>query len=238
LLHDFSQLGVFDVIFCRNVLIYFDRATQDRAILVLKRLLTTKGVLFVAPSETSLPSSHDLVSTNVPLAFSFRRAGAIARDAKPKATEPVPPLPTRRRAVQPVPAPHTARPTPAAPAGNAQFGRRAEMSAEPKTDIHEATRLADQGHFVEAATCCEALLRRQGPSATAFYLMGLVRDATGSHAEAASYYRKALYLDPDHCDAQLHLAFLMEKQGDAAGAQVLRNRARRLEQKSKAAISS
>jgi chemotaxis protein methyltransferase WspC len=92
-------------------------------------------------------------------------------------------------------------------------------------------RLADQGHFVEAATCCEAHLRRHGPSATAFYLLGLVRDATGSESEAGDCYRKALYLDPDHADAQIHLAFLMERRGDVAGAQVLRSRARRLQQK-------
>ena len=35
LLHDFSQLGVFDVIFCRNVLIYFD---QDTKVNIFNRL--------------------------------------------------------------------------------------------------------------------------------------------------------------------------------------------------------
>ena len=35
LLHDFSQLGLFDVIFCRNVLIYFD---QDTKIKIFNRL--------------------------------------------------------------------------------------------------------------------------------------------------------------------------------------------------------
>src|SRR5207247_10087823 len=109
-------------------------------------------------------------------------------------------------------------PPPPLPAGN---------PPDPTAGIGEATRLADQGHFVEASTCCEAYLRRHGPSATGFYLLGLVRDATGNPSDAIAYYRKALYLDPNHCDAQIHLAFLMEQQGDVAGAEVLRNRARR-----------
>ena len=64
--------------------------------------------------------------------------------------------------------------------------------------------------------------------------MGLVREATGNHQEAQAYYRKALYLDPNHYETQIQLALLMEKQGDTAGALVLQNRARRLELKRKA----
>ena len=40
LLHDFSQLGMFDVIFCRNVLIYFD---QDTKINIFNRLAKADG---------------------------------------------------------------------------------------------------------------------------------------------------------------------------------------------------
>jgi chemotaxis protein methyltransferase WspC len=108
----------------------------------------------------------------------------------------------------------------------------AAQPADVAVDLADASRLADQGRFVEAAKCCEEHLRARGPSATAFYLLGLVRDATGSHADAAAFYRKALYLDANHYDAQIHLALLMAEQGDVAGAQVLRNRARRLEKKS------
>jgi chemotaxis protein methyltransferase WspC len=219
---------VYDVIFCRNVLIYFDRATQDRAIVVLTRLLKAKGVLFVAPAETALPSAHGFVSTNLPLAFAFRRAAAGPAKAR-KAPEPVrrPAAPRpQSKAVLPL---HRARATSAVRAAASAAG----VAVEKASDIGEAMRLADQGHFVEAATCCAEHLRRHGPSGTAFYLMGLVRDATGNQPEAVSYYRKALYLEPNHGEAQIHLALLMEKQGDTAGAQVLRNRARRLEQQSK-----
>jgi len=92
-----------------------------------------------------------------------------------------------------------------------------------------AQRLADHGHLVEAAAACTHHLDRWGPSATAFHLLGLVREATGNHAEATRFYRKALYLDPNHYDTQIQLALLMERQGDAAAAHVLRTRARRLE---------
>ena len=53
-----AEAELYDVIFCRNVLIYFDRVTQDRAIAVLGRLLTPCGWLFVGPSETALLSDH------------------------------------------------------------------------------------------------------------------------------------------------------------------------------------
>ena len=52
----------YDIVFCRNLLIYFDRATQNRAIKILERLLRPQGVLFVAPSETGLLLSHEFIS--------------------------------------------------------------------------------------------------------------------------------------------------------------------------------
>jgi chemotaxis protein methyltransferase WspC len=225
-------VAIYDVIFCRNVLIYFDRPTQDRALVVMNRLLNAKGMLFVAPAETGLPASHGLVSTNEPLAFAFRKASVLPHAPKRKAAHPVKPPAPRVPVTQASPALHAAR-APATRAVALVTSPPSARSVDPAADLNEATRLADQGHFVEAATCCEEHLRQCGPSATAFYLMGLVRDATGNHAEAATYYRKALYLDPNHYDTQIHLALLMDKQGDPAGAQVLRNRARRLEDKSK-----
>ena len=211
--------AIYDMVFCRNVLIYFDRPTQDRALVVLTRLLHPSGVLFVAPSETALPGTCGLRSTSEPLVFAFR---------KPSGTRPAP----RSAVAQPVRPPLVKPPAPkAAPA---QIPRAMLPSvSNPASDLAEITRLADQGHFVEAATRCEQHLARWGASSTAFYLLGLVRDASGTHGDAAIYYRKALYLDPDHYDAQIHLALLLETQGDTAGARIVRNRSRRLEQQRK-----
>lgn len=225
---------IYDMIFCRNLLIYFDRDTQDNAVRVLQRLLKAKGVLFVGPSETGLMLSHDFVSAKVPLAFAFRKFDATARAAARAPATPIRPA-VRSPMISPPAAPKLSpqkrihsfpqpvvtpwKGTPKAPAGSIDTG------------MAEASALADQGHLVEAAKSCEEYMRRQGPSPQAFYLLGLIRDASGNLSEAAQHYRKALYLDPNHLESLSQLALLLEKQGDDKGAQVLRNRVQRVEPK-------
>jgi len=52
LLHDFSQLGAFDVIFCRNVLIYFDQDTKTNIFGRLARMIEPDGFLVLGAAET------------------------------------------------------------------------------------------------------------------------------------------------------------------------------------------
>jgi chemotaxis protein methyltransferase WspC len=221
--------GPYDVIFCRNVLIYFDRATQDRAVAVLAGLLSAKGFLFVGPSETGLMLAHNFDSARMPLAFAFRKPGAV-----PPPPPAVNPVTARRRPLAPPPVSWAAAVARVAP--------RATVTASPvvttpaptvAASLDEIARLADEGHLAEAARRCEEHVRSQGPSARAFYLLGLVRDAAGQHVEAAQFYRKALYLQPDHHETLVHLAHLLEQQGDAAGAKVLHARAQRTAPKPK-----
>ena len=195
----------FDIIFCRNLLIYFDRSTQDRVIDLLGALLKPEGLLFVGSSEGGLALSRGYVSAKLPMAFAFRRA-QVARQPRPAPARPMAAPPTLRP--QPVPpAPPVDRPAPT---------------------LDEARQLADQGRFEEALGLCAAHLRALGPSADAFCLLAVVHDALGHTDEAEASYRKALYLDPRHEEAVTHLALLVERRGADAEAQVLRSRARRL----------
>ena len=52
--------GRFDAIFCRNVLIYFDRATQAAVVMQLRRLLQPGGLLFFGHAEILLDRMGDL----------------------------------------------------------------------------------------------------------------------------------------------------------------------------------
>ena len=52
LLHDFSHLGTFDVIFCRNVLIYFDQPTKAAIFERMSRIIEPDGVLLLGAAES------------------------------------------------------------------------------------------------------------------------------------------------------------------------------------------
>jgi chemotaxis protein methyltransferase CheR len=61
LLADPAPLGQFDVLFCRNVLIYFDPATKSRVLDALARQLAPDGFLYLGGAETVLGLTDKLV---------------------------------------------------------------------------------------------------------------------------------------------------------------------------------
>jgi chemotaxis protein methyltransferase CheR len=82
LLQDFSQLGTFDVIFCRNVLIYFDQETKVNIFGRLVKSMEPDGFLVLGAAETVV----GLTDVFKPLAERrglYRPSGTVS--AKPSA---------------------------------------------------------------------------------------------------------------------------------------------------------
>lgn len=65
LMADTSRLGQFDVIFCRNVLIYFDVATKAKVLAELARRLKPEATLFLGAAETVIGITEALAPDRV-----------------------------------------------------------------------------------------------------------------------------------------------------------------------------
>ena len=219
----------YHVIFARNILIYFDRETQEQVLRTLERRLSADGILFLGPAEACLAATLGISSIDHRAAYSFKRpeahaARATLRSPKPIGLAPASPANARRSAHSPrrVPQPRL----PITPLPEPAHGTVSSRATEDPLQL--AARLADGGRLDEAAAVIERTLAEYGPSVEAYYLLGVVRDAEADGKRAEECYRKALYLAPDHEESLLHLALVAERAGDTAGARRYRERARRV----------
>ena len=212
----------FDFVFCRNLLIYFDQPTQQQVFEVLKRLTHVDGVLFIGPAEGSLLGRLGMRSIGIAQSFAFSRQ-----------SHPQPePMPISKPVALPVSQP--IRSTPPPPVRNRPFAAPTPLpvtskSANPDaaTLLANIAALANEGKSAEARAACDQYLRSHEPVAQVFYWLGLLSDVAGLTLEAQGFYRKALYLEPQHPEALMHLAALLQAQGDSVGARRLQERAAR-----------
>lgn len=221
----------YDIIFCRNLLIYFDRETQADALAALRQALTADGLLLVGPGESGLPSLYGFASARLPRAFAFAKAASAASapagprpKEKPLASRKPPAAAAIRTALKPQPRPFAAPAPATAKAPGDLDGEAAGLAA-----IESA---ANAGRLGEARAAAERHIAAFGPSAQVFYLLGLAQDADDAEDEAVGSYRKALYLAPDHRQALAHLRLLLQRRGDEVGARALANRLDRLTKRS------
>jgi chemotaxis protein methyltransferase WspC len=211
------ERGPYHAIFCRNLLIYFDRPTQARAIRTLDRLLGPGGWIAVGPAEPILLFEHGYAPLKVRDAFLLERLPEppgsrvpmlIAAPQRARSSH------TQKPAAKPPPRPKSERPP-------------ARASAAPwATKFTQVQSLADAGQLAEAATLGDGLLAC-GATPELLYLLGVVADARGEAQRAEVFYRKALFLDPHHAEALVRLALQAEQRGEHEAAHTLRARAAR-----------
>jgi chemotaxis protein methyltransferase WspC len=239
--------SAYDFVFCRNLLIYFDLETQRQGFEVLKRMTRDDGVLFIGPAEGSLLGRMGMVSIGIAQSFAFRRRDEAVAD--PYLFTPAPPV-FPQRGDSPVRGAASGshyRAAPAQPFAPRSLtdparieDRRAALkpparnvspsaasNAEAADLIRSIAALANEGRSGEAKAACEQYLKRHEPAAPVFYWLGLLSEVAGDTGVAQGFYRKALYLEPQHLETLAQMSALLAAQGDSAGAQRLQARAAR-----------
>ena len=211
------RTGTYDLVFCRNLLIYFDAAMQARAAARLYALLADDGLLLAGYAEAPTLCRHGFGPRTPRDTFALRRQSGRVTDLPHPDTRAMPrpaPAPASamlRPARAPVPAP---APPPAPPA-------RRDLLAEAKSH-------ADAGRLAEAEQTCRDALALRGEDAEAWFLLGLTAECANRPQDAERCWRRCVYLDPDHYEALCALALLAEQRGDAARGASLRARAARV----------
>lgn len=216
----------YDVIFCRNLLIYFDRRAREALVATLRASLVVGGLLFVGHAESLAGFDDGLRRLPDVRAFGYERihdSSASVTPALPPRAPSGPRTPLGRTSPrQPPAAPVTSADTArgvvlarAATGPASETPRRAET--EERDPLAVARALADQGALAEARVLVEEALAR--PTADAFHLLGVICQEEGRLEEAERCLSRAIYLDSEHYASLVNMALLRERRGDPSAAQ-------------------
>ncbi len=225
----------YDIVFCRNLLIYFDRETQSQAAAMLSKLLNDSGLLFVGHAEASIFAKNWFVSQRYEKSFIVRKINdAVLLNKKNKKTSAITSEKIikknsvrqknkreRRKVVRATgPVPSTPKPLLMA---TAKVPKSTTNNA-----LLKAKQLADSGKLIESETICMKYLENNKTDKEVYYLLAIIQLAIGNEQKSLQYFKNVIYLDPEHYDALMYLATMLGEQGDELGAKRFRERASRL----------
>jgi chemotaxis protein methyltransferase CheR len=189
----------FDLILCRNVMIYFSAALIRRLGARFHEQLRPGGWLLPGHAEYGLDAFPQFTPVREAAATVYRRI-------PPPETSP---LPEFEPALQEVALP----PIPSV------FSPAAEPAPHlPTENADDARVLADTGHWDDAAAICEQILERDSLNSTAHFTLALVLAHRGLADEAVKQLRSALYVDSDFALAWYYLGTMLQSAGDLPGA--------------------
>ena len=189
--------GAFDVIFCRNVLMYLAPGPAQAAVARLERSLTPGGCLFLGHAETLRGFATGLALERDAGAFYYRHRPSLRAEVEAAIELRAPP--SRRLHIE----------------GSLVVPSRVE-EAKPGSgaSIREVLELVERGDLAEAENACALAHAADDLDAVPYYLMALCRDRAGDPAGARRRATAAAYLDPTFAMPCLHLGLLARRDGD------------------------
>lgn len=220
-------IAEFDLILCRNVLIYFEQETAGRVIEQFRRALVDGGWLVVGHSDWNAGALERFEAV--------RRGGMILYRKGPERDRAAG-LPAPARAGAPatpeLPPPPRVRPSRPGPAVPPPAGQ--DMTAPA---LEELRCLADAGRWDEAERHARALLERLPLDAGVRYHLALIREQQGDFGEAERLLRQAIYLARHFAAAHYHLGLLLQHRRRAVdAARCFKNVLRLVERQAPAAV--
>jgi chemotaxis protein methyltransferase CheR len=221
--------GGWDVIFCRNVIIYFDTATTQQVLTQFHNALAPGGYLFLGYSESLFRLFEGFELTEVAGAFLYRRPESARAAPRPVPSGrphlvPMPsaPPPVRHLRLAPPEPSHTPVPLPPEAYAPAPAG---EPPRAPQEYLDAAVALFADGRFGAARELLERLLERGGEDLavrlTLANLYGILRQSDAAHR----CYTAALALEPLSAEAHLFFGIHLLSTGQADEAALELSRA-------------
>jgi chemotaxis protein methyltransferase CheR len=223
------QFTDFDLVLCRNVLIYFHPDTVLRIVGALRDCLMAEGWLLLGHAEPNPAFAGLLQTVNLPGTAAYRRLPEgveIPVRQDPAVDVPaiwIPVLPASEPPGSP-PLAHKGSPKPRPPAAP-----RAQSLARsaPDTILAEVRAKANAGLVGEARALCKHALEVQPVNAELHFYDGLLAQAMDLHLDAEKSFRRCLYLDKNFVMAHYHLGLLLLANGrQGPGRRSLANAAR------------
>ncbi len=209
----------YHVIFCRNLLIYFNVETKQRVLKKLHGLLKESGLLFLGHAETGRIDKDLFEAVRYPRAFAYQKS----------ARKKTPVIDRQSFSVA------NNKESPIHPGflGKVILSREdvrdavVDMEGAP-CSLSGISEMADRGELDNAERLCLQFLEKYRDSGEAYYILALIQLARGNELEGEKSLRKSLYLDPNHYESLTHMATLLEGQGKFEHAEKYRLRAQRV----------
>ncbi len=205
------ELTDFDLILCRNVLIYFHADAVTQIVQALGQRMAEGGWMLLGHAEPNPGFSAFLSTVSLPGAVAYRPPGEEGPASLAPTLQPwspsLPPEAPRPASVAAKPLP---RPRP-------QEKPAEPVSAAPLEALIEQIRSrADAGDYAGAETKRAEALAIAPDNAVLHFFGGLIGQAQGHPAKAEASFQKALYLEPDFIMARYHLGLARLARGHSA----------------------